>query len=233
MSRTRLCGTDRLLCAVAFLLCALALAMPCAGDALLSVNLVSNGNFDIWAPAPSPPADPKAVFPTFGPDGAPADWHCSAEITPGIDDPDIKPGAGIFRDQTVKCAGQSSLRFENGATTDIASAFAQFDIEPNTRYKVSCWVKGENIVSSRNDGTIVWVQYGPKANIWAGGRVAAHVTDTHVGTFDWHHVEYAADTDDEAQTMHVTVQLRNASGKAWFDDIQVIKIGPIVHVDSY
>jgi hypothetical protein len=55
----------------------------------------------------------------------------------------------------------------------------------------------------------------------------------HDGTFDWTKAQMTVDTNDTAGTMALTLQLRRASGKVWFDDVEVKKLGPVTAVKSF
>lgn len=199
----------------------------------VAANLLPNPGFEDWRPAPAKPTNPSAVYPTYGPDGAPVSWNCSAEITPGVNDPNIKGSASVNRDQSIAHSGKSSMLLANASPTDIASAQCQTAVEPSTRYRLKCWVKGDGITSPRGDGILIWTRYGAKADFWQKNTWSANAPTPHNGTFDWKPYEFTVDTDAKAQVMHVTVQLRNAAGKAWFDDIELTKVGPVVAVESY
>lgn len=198
-----------------------------------SQNLVADGGFEDWGPAPKASGDSKQPFPTYGADGVPVNWTCSAEITPGVSDPSIKSQTGVYRDQLLKHLGTSSLRLEAGAVTDIIGAYTQFNCEGNSRYKVKCWVRGENIVSLRNEGILVWTRYGSIKDFWQHNVWSAQSPNPHNGTFGWQPYEFTVVSNPTAQTMIITLQLRNASGKAWFDDVEVTKIGTVAAVESY
>ncbi|HEY3331143.1 MAG TPA: hypothetical protein VGK19_14035 [Capsulimonadaceae bacterium] len=218
---------------LAVLLAGLEIALAADTPAIAPPNLVNNPGFEEWAPAPAPPKDPKQAFPSFSADVAPARWNCVAEITPGVNEPSIKSSASVAKDETVKHSGKSSIRFINGATTDIIGCVTDFAVEPNTHYKVRMWVKGEGIVSNRNEGVMLWTRYGAKADFWSNNKWTVQLPPVHAGTFDWQAFEYFVDTNDNAELMHVTIQLRNASGKAWFDDIELVKAGAVSKTESY
>jgi hypothetical protein len=195
-------------------------------------NLIRNGGFEAWGPAPAPPRDAGIPFPKFGADGSPVDWNGAAEITPGVHSSDVHSDTAIYCDAVVKHAGRCSVRVENRNITDIVGLYTRIPVEPNTVYRVRCWERGANIVTVF-DGVLFWARYGPTSGWDQHNTVVASRPPNHAGTFDWSLHEFNVETGSDAQIMDITLQLRNASGTAWFDDAEVTKLRSIVRVPTY
>lgn len=194
-------------------------------------NLVDNGGFQMWSPAPD--RGGAREFPRFGPEGIPAGWSWGAEVSPFVTDPSIHCDAGIFRDDGVKRQGTCSVRFENPHVWDIVALWRQIAVEPNTVYLISCWSRGEAIHSANGDGVVYWARWGPTQGFDRHNTVIASAPSVHSGTFDWTRYDFTVETDADTQVMDITVQLRNASGTAWFDDFEVAKLRSVVHVPTF
>jgi len=206
-------------------------SLPARGAPTPHPNLLSNGGFDSWVAAPA--CGSAREFPRFGPEGIPAGWNWGAEVCPDVTSPDIHFGGGIFRDSSFKHDGDCSARFENPNVWDIVALWREIPVESNTVYHISCWCRGENIVSTRGDGVLFWARWGPRKEFWRTNTVIASAPETHSGTFDWQSHDFTVETGDDTQIMDVTIQLRNASGTAWFDDMQVVKMRTVDHVPTF
>ena len=54
-----------------------------------------------------------------------------------------------------------------------------------------------------------------------------------VGTFDWQPRQLVFITDPYARWAGFTFQLRWATGTVWYDDVELVDLGPVVHVETY
>jgi hypothetical protein len=211
----------------------LALAYSPAVQAENAPGVLANIGFESWTAAPAPPSNPKELVAKYGADGIPSDWRPSIESIMPRADPNFKSDCGIYRDDAVKHGGKSSVRFETGLPTDIDSLYQMIPVEPNTRYKISVWVKGENLVSNDRDGVRIWANYGPATDYWKLQTPSSVAPTVHDGTFDWEPIEVTVNTNKDAALLVVNIQLRRASGKAWFDDVAIAKLGPVAKVESF
>jgi len=209
----------------AFALCYLGVARA---DGAPSPNIVQNPGFESWAVITdlgNPPIKTDAG-------SMPVSWDPDAEAP----DPKVSSGTyscGVFKDTIVKHGGNASVRIESGRTVDIGGIIQQMDLEPNTKYQVTAWYKGDNIVVDGDAGVFIWAVYGPKDDYWNHMTFWAKKPDVHDGTFDWTLFKDTFDTNATAGTVRLTLQLRKATGKLWFDDIEVRKIGPVTPVKSF
>jgi hypothetical protein len=192
-------------------------------------NLVTNGSFEKWQQLPAKIAQPAFKMP----DGVPVGWKAYQSAYETKSNPDFKIKGAIFKDEKVKHNGKSSLRIENGLITDITEVHQIFPILKNTEYLVRVWVKGEDIVPNTKGGAgvIVWANFGPKKHFQR--RSFYKIPKKSTGTFGWQLVEFTVDTDSKAEVMVVVVQLRRATGKAWYDEVEVLPQGVVKPVESF
>lgn len=193
-------------------------------------NLVANSSFEEWQ------VPEKIAQPAFEmPDGVPVGWTAWQSAYETANNSNFEIKGAIFKDEQVKHNGKSSLRIENGLTTDITEVYQLFPVLKNTKYLVRFWVKGEDILPNTKDGVgvIVWATFGPKKHFWTLQRAFHKIPKKRTGTFDWQLVEFTVDTDSEAELMKVAVQLRRAKGKAWYDEVEVLPQGVVKHVEGF
>lgn len=201
----------------------LLLALLLAGG----TNLLTNGGCDEWTTGTTRtrPADlPKL------PHGTPAGWSARQEAYERGERPEFEIQATVARDDQVKHGGAASARFTNALTTDIGElGQGPLAVEANSLYRVRVWVKGDAIVPNGKDGcgVIVWANQGPR------GESLARSPQVKSGTFDWQLCEFEVETAAECQTLTVKLQLRRASGTAWFDDAELVRLGSVRRVESY
>ncbi|HEY3329887.1 MAG TPA: hypothetical protein VGK19_07700 [Capsulimonadaceae bacterium] len=187
-------------------------------DAPAVKNLVANNGLEAWE------VGTAAEIKTDG-GNLPVNWQPDKEVFGGVKDNPGPFSGGIFKDTTVKHGGASSVRLESGRACDVVSVWAQLDVNPKTKYQITAWCKGENIVTA-GDGAYVWAVYGPSQDYWSHQTHNAVKPTVHDGTFDWTKVQFTVDTNETGEEMHLVLQLRRATGKLWFDDIEVTKLGP-------
>ena len=209
-------------------LAALGSLTAAGADATAPANLVTNPGFEVWAASTSfgtPAAITDAGM-------LPAQWLASPETQAPKDNPGTYTGA-IHKDATVKHSGNASLRLESGRGCDIIGAMQWVNLEPNTKYDITFWYKGDNIQVDGDGGVLVWAVFGPKADYWNHMTFNPTHPAVHDGTFDWTKGQFTIDTKDTTSQMILTLQLRRATGKLWYDDIQVTKAGAVTTVPSF
>lgn len=128
---------------------------------------------------------------------------------------DSKNGVTEFKlDDTVSYSGSKSACIINNSPND-ARYKQKIKVNGNSYYKLSCWVKAENIGSEFKG-----------ANISVDGILD---TSTDVrGNSDWQYVELYGSTKKGQKDLIVTIGLggygNTNTGKAWFDDVVVEKV---------
>jgi len=111
--------------------------------------------------------------------------------------------------------GQRSALLESNAGGDISWS-ANVAVDPFSRYRLSGWIKTEAVTTTGARGALLNVH---------GIQPAATLALT--GTQDWTQVQVEFDIEDQ-DTVQINCLLGGwglATGKAWFDDIRLDKLG--------
>ncbi len=182
-------------------------------------NMLVNPGLEDW--------DPGSMDGSARTTEIPAQWRVNQAAFEKAADPSFEEKGAIFKDSEIKQGGEASARIENELTTDVVTLLQLIPAEPNTTYKVSFSVRGEDIVlnAGDGDGAVSCTSWGPVEDFWGNQEVTWKRFDVRDGTFDWQPVEYTVDTGDNAGQLNVNLQLRRASGKVWFDDVEVTRVG--------
>ncbi len=200
---------------------------------------VANGGFETWEPLDQNAANSDYIksLKLIPENQGPKAWGPFSEDTR-----ERHMTGTVAMDEEVRHSGLRSVRIENGLKTDICGVsysteqFAKTpedprNIKPNRHYLLRWWVKGENV-----DGN------GPLLMMCglSGKNGALKRADSYeqgvalpTGTFDWQRRAFTFITDPEARWVVFSFQLRWASGKIWYDDVELIDLGPVVHVETY
>lgn len=187
-----------------------------------TTNLVVNGGFEEWRDATE--QERKAVDCVQFPDGL---WHMVGGTN-----------FALTRDDKVKHGGNCSLRVENKDTKSSVYVIQRIDAEPETRYRIRMWLKGENIDAYHPKGVLVHAvasSYDNKKdpNLWAGNlHYEGKAPSPNTGTFDWKELDFTFDVPLQTRTILIDVELRGA-GTMWLDDVEVIKKEKVVTVESF
>ena len=125
------------------------------------------------------------------------------------------------RDKDVKIGNTYSYRLINSDYTD-SMMFREIEVKPNTAYKVSCYIKTENVINKDE-------------NQISGAQIILKDTEEHSvvlsGTNDWTKVDFCFSSKNKTK---VEVGFRlggntgKVKGKAWFDEI-VFEEGAEIH----
>jgi len=112
--------------------------------------------------------------------------------------------------------GGKCLEIISTAGSD-AGWYAECDVEPNTDYKFSGWVKTENVKNNGGRGAQFNVHNGP----------AQPRTQAVAGTKDWTKVEVTFNSGDNKQLGFNALfgGWGMSTGTAWFDDVELVKVG--------
>ncbi len=139
--------------------------------------------------------------------GLPAAWS--------IDEWEGADSAAIFLMEAGGMDGGTCLSIENPTEND-ARMVQQIDVEPNSLYRISAYVKTEGRVEGGTAG----------ANVSVIGTVA--ISSGVLEAKEWKKVEMYGRTGSAQKTMSVGVRLggyyQNAVGKAYFDQVEVVKV---------
>jgi len=201
---------------------ALLLFIAILGRLRAESNLANNGSFEDWSSARTTAAD--TLVPELLNNLIPTGFHAGMEGA-GVDQPS---NVRIAQDPQVKHGGEFSIRIESSDSQLTSFIFlGPIPIEPLSRYLVRVWIKGEDIVSnSKPGGAMLWVHTGPEGNFWQGKR-SPKFPELREGTFDWTLFEFSFDSDPDANLLRLVLQLRNATGKVWFDDLEILPDGKV------
>jgi hypothetical protein len=210
----------------------LALVFPVAADQ----NLIANGSFEEWR-------DLDAA--TLA-----ADW-CQIDLTPPGRTPtswipcrEQYKGMGrttsLTMDEAVKHSGARSVRIHNADARDITYAQYSTDqfvahpddprnVRPNHRYMVRWWVKGEEVAPG--DSGPIMMMYCSSRD---GQRTYTYeMVPLPSGTFDWQQRRFVFITQAQTSFATFTFQLRWTTGTIWYDDVELLDLGPVVPVETY
>ena len=203
------------------LLCVIMLAGVAKAD---SPSIVDNGEFEEWQAAPGD------LQKSIDCPQVPVRWS----VQPGSD----HKGCSLGRDAATKHGGSFSVRLGNTNTKSGLAITQRIDAEPEYRYVVRLWFKGDHIDAYHPKGMIVHVAASSQGDkndtgLWSG--VLRHSDKTalpNTGTFDWHELVFAFDTPPATRSMLLLVELRGA-GVAWVDDVRVARLEKCKQVESY
>ena len=203
-------------------------------------NLLENGGFETWRPLdPNLARQVKAAGLRLEPaDSAPAGYLPWREAYK-----DQQPTATLAMDEKIKHGGKRSVRMENRDMRDItlvrysterftARPQDPHNVRPNRRYALRWWVRGQDI-DPTGTGPILMMDIGSAKQGKAYRTFVSEETTLPKGTFDWQRREGIFITDAYACWISFTLQLRWTTGTAWYDDVELVDLGPVVNVDTY
>jgi len=128
-----------------------------------------------------------------------------------------KPGEVSFIDTETVKEGKTSLRFEGFGKFDHGHGrvMQEVKVAPHRCYRVSCWIKTEDLEPQRALRIQVYGPHGP---------IASRDPGMH-GTRDWRRVTFGFNSAE-----HETVRLyagcwKGRSGRFWLDDLRIEEVG--------
>ncbi len=149
-------------------------------------------------------------------DGRPAGWKTQ---TWG--------GEGNFGYATTGRTGKRSLVLDSEKGADI-SWFAMVPVEPHSTYRLSAWIKAENVGGASARGALLNLH-----------NIQPVATRAIRGTHDWTKVQVEFDSDglDAVQVNCLFGGWGLATGKAWYDDVRLEKLStanwePRISIDA-
>ena len=144
----------------------------------------------------------------------------------------------VHGDAVCKHGSSFSVRLGNTATKGNLSLVQRTDAEPEYRYVVRLWLKGDHIDAYHPMGVIVHVAASSQTDkkdtgLWSGILRHSDRTDPpNSGTFDWREFVCVFDTPVDTRSILLLVELRGA-GVAWVDDVSVTRLEKCKQVESY
>lgn len=200
-----------------------------AFSAKKNVNLVKNGKFENWSKFKITNTN-KSYTPKLLDGTVPTGWWVGQS---SVNNQYKHLEGAIAPDTEITHNSKLSLKIENGLKTDLTEADQIItNIEPYTSYKISCWIKGKDIVGlngpGQGPGVTVWFNWGPKKHFWSHQHFTGKNPQKKDGTFNWKKFSFTVDTGAGAGIANLSLQLRQAKGTMWYDDVKVVKIGKVV-----
>ena len=111
-------------------------------------------------------------------------------------------------------SGESAVRLKDGARM-----IRTFDLEPDSIYELSFYVKGRDIPSGKNDGARVMVNGG---KIWQRFTSDAKKSRPETGTFDWKKGVGKIDTSRLGTKVKIYLAAGSA-GTVWYGGLKLVK----------
>jgi hypothetical protein len=186
--------------------------------------MVDNGGFEDWQPAP---------------DDLRKSMDCPQVPTRWTVQPDEdRKSFSVRRDAAEKHGGRSSVRLANTSTTTHLCLAQRIDAEPEYRYVVRLWFKGDHIDAYHPKGVLAHLSASSQSDkkdtgLWSGVlRYSARAEPPNSGTFDWHELVCTFDTPPDTRSILILVELRGA-GVVWVDDVRVTRLEKCKEVESY
>ncbi|MDD4266658.1 MAG: hypothetical protein GXY25_02705 [Pirellulaceae bacterium] len=124
------------------------------------------------------------------------------------------------RDATIRRSGGAALKCSNSDPGRYRLAVQKVPLKPGRKYRLSGWVKTEN-VSGRESGATLCLEWQGKDGRWMGGCYPDGIK----GTRNWTKVEAVVRVPAEAAACHLACYLRQGiTGTAWFDDVAIERL---------
>jgi redox-regulated HSP33 family molecular chaperone len=127
-----------------------------------------------------------------------------------------RPQIAVTLDQTEFHSANRSLRLVYNENGSDAGIFQYIAAQPNTRYRLSAWVRSEDLKTA--NGPMLAILDGHSNEIYGS-------TEETTGTTAWHRVETELQTGPQTELLILTV-LRHPGetriqGEFWVDDIEL------------
>lgn len=136
----------------------------------------------------------------------------------------LLPKEVSFLDDQIAHAGKFSLKYTRSDKNDYRLISQSLPCLPGKLYKVSLWVRGENVQGDPADqGAGFCIEWMDKEGKWMGGTYP----DCLAGTFDWQKISTLVRIPKEAAAVNIVLYMRRGTtGTAWFDDVEVVRTTP-------
>ncbi len=133
-------------------------------------------------------------------------------------------GQSLFTDRVIFRQGKSSLRFENFKTApeETISISQQVSVQPYRCYRLSCWVKSDNLKPSDPFGDSNF-----QLKVLGGDdrRPLQFENPKLAPTDDWHKVSVGFNSWGYGKVEIVPSVMGGGSGKFWIDDLRLEEVG--------
>lgn len=127
--------------------------------------------------------------------------------------------SGASYDTQHKRSGRRSLRVNSTQGAQVEQVI--YAVVPGEKFTVCGWVATQNVVPvSESGGYAFMAIYQFDA---AGRMVEAHDFAQYAGTRSWTYAEYTFRINAQAEYIALRIGIYNASGTAWFDDMNLVK----------
>lgn len=126
--------------------------------------------------------------------------------------------SGVSYDSQHKRSGQRSLRVDSTQGAQVEQIV--YAVFPGEKLTVCGWVATHNVVAVSGAGYAFMAIYQFDA---AGRMVEAHDFAQYAGNRAWTYAEYTFRVNAGAEYIAVRLGIYNASGTAWFDDLNLVK----------
>lgn len=126
--------------------------------------------------------------------------------------------SGASYDPQHRRSGRRSLRIDSVQSVQVEQVI--YAVMPGEKITVCGWVATQNVVPASGGGYAFLAIYQFDAT---GRMVEAHDFAQYAGTRTWTYAEYTFTVSAQAEYIAVRVGIYNASGTAWFDDINLVR----------
>ncbi len=126
--------------------------------------------------------------------------------------------SGASYDTQHKRSGRRSLRVDTAQGVQVEQVI--YAVVPGEKLTACGWVTTQNIVPASGGGYAFMAVYQFDA---AGRMVEAHDFAQYAGTRSWTYAEYTFSVNAQAEYIALRIGIYNASGTAWFDDMNLVK----------
>lgn len=183
-------------------------------DSLLHARAVAQAS-DAWKQLA---AKSKALQAYYQPGNLVADPSFAQEVLDaGFDwryDP--RPQVTVTLDQAEFHSNSRSLRLTFSGSASDAGIFQYIAAQPNTRYRLSAWVKSDRLETA--NGPMIALMDASDNGLYGS-------TEETIGTTPWHHIETWVQTGPESKLLILTILRRPSDtriqGRFWIDDIKL------------
>ena len=133
---------------------------------------------------------------------------------------DMKPGQSFSIDKETSVKGGQSLKLTNQGPVKIDVVQYLPQMKPNTKYRVSCYVRTENITPVAKPG-------GACIRVFSDENHFFPAANWYTGTMPWEKCSFeftSGPNSNIKSKSYLGLNIINADGAAWFDDVKLSEI---------
>ena len=125
----------------------------------------------------------------------------------------------IALDKDHFVTGKQSLRIRLSSVANVCAEQAITGLKPGTKYRLSYFIRLENVVPKKNN-------CGGRMRLSLPGKNNFHPWQGLIGTREWFRLSFDVQTppDMKGGTAYLAPSIIGASGTVWFDDIRLEEI---------